>query len=55
MTLEFYFKADDKPSDTGASFVGECFVPFKKCFETENVNQWIDCQMFLSDETGKAT
>ena len=33
MTLEFYFKADATPNDTDAVFFGECFVPFKQCFE----------------------
>ena len=55
MTLEFYMKPDEQPSDAGASFIGECFVPFKKCFVQNNLNNWIDYQMFLSDETGKAS
>lgn len=38
MTLEFYMKADQVASDAGASFIGECFVPYKKCFSPDNVN-----------------
>ena len=55
LTLELYMKPDDQPSDAGATFIGECFVPFKKCFEQDNLNNWLDYQMFLSDETGKAS
>lgn len=54
MTLEFYMKLDVKATDEGASFIGECFVPYKKCLEAENVNQWQDYQMFLTDMLGKA-
>ena len=55
MTLEFYKKPDLENSDTGASFIGECFVPYKRCFESDTVNNWIDYQMVLSDETGRAS
>lgn len=42
MTLEFYKKPNDQNNDTGASFIGECFVPYKRCFESDNLNNWID-------------
>ena len=54
MTLEFYFKVDATATDEGASFVGECFVPYKKCFQESNTNKWLDYQMILSDEMGRA-
>jgi hypothetical protein len=31
-------KVDTVVTDDGASFIGECFVPYKKCFEDENKN-----------------
>lgn len=38
MKLEFFRKEDDvaRSKDEGVSFIGECFVPFKLCFESEN-------------------
>ena len=29
-------------NEADLSFIGECFVPFKLCFEQENLNNWLN-------------
>lgn len=40
MTLEFWMRPDEKADKNGATFIGELFIPFKKCFLPEHQNQW---------------
>lgn len=47
LTCEFYMKADKQPKDEGATFIGECYIPYKKCFNEDNVNEWVDYQCVL--------
>jgi len=42
-------EAADKLDTENATFIGECFVPWKMCLTEENASNWIESDLFLSD------
>jgi hypothetical protein len=40
MTLELFFKADKIGGEENATFIGECFIPWKRCMEEGKYNEW---------------
>ena len=44
----------DKNYEEGASFIGQCHVPFKQCFAEDNIGKYLKYQVSLKDPEGKA-
>lgn len=51
--VEIYMQEAANKLDTeNATFIGECFVPWKMCLTEENASNWIESDLFLSDNKG---